>query len=57
MNTQPTDDGELLRRAEAGDQQALADLFMHYRERLRKMVRLRLDRRIYGRIDLSDVLQ
>jgi RNA polymerase sigma-70 factor (ECF subfamily) len=32
-------------------------LFAHYRDRLRRMVRLRLDRRLYGRLDPSDVLQ
>ena len=47
----------LLRRAEAGDSAALGALFAHYRDRLRKMVRLRLDRRMAGRIDTSDVLQ
>src|SRR5262249_43128761 len=47
----------LLRRAEAGDAAALGALFAHYRDRLRKMVRLRLDRRLSGRIDTSDVLQ
>ena len=47
----------LLRRAGAGDQQALADLFAHYRERLWRMVHLRLDRRLQGRLDPDDVLQ
>jgi RNA polymerase sigma-70 factor (ECF subfamily) len=56
--TAPTiDEAELLRRAKAGDQQALATLFAGYRDRLRKMVRLRLDRRLSSRIDTSDVLQ
>jgi RNA polymerase sigma-70 factor (ECF subfamily) len=32
-------------------------LFAHYRDRLRRMVRLRLDRRLSGRLDPSDVLQ
>src|SRR5947209_11642379 len=50
-----TDD--LLRRASAGDETALAALFAHYRDRLRTMIRLRLDRRVYGRLDASDVLQ
>jgi RNA polymerase sigma-70 factor (ECF subfamily) len=50
-----TDD--LLRRAKAGDAAALGALFAHYRDRLRKMVRLRLDRRVAGRLDASDVLQ
>ena len=47
----------LLRRALAGDESALAALFDGYRERLRRMIRLRLDRRLSGRIDTSDVLQ
>ncbi len=47
----------LLRRALAGDEPALAALFDGYRDRLRKMIRLRLDRRLSGRVDLSDVLQ
>ena len=51
----PTDD--LLRRAGAGDPHALAELFARYRSRLRRMVRLRLDRRLQGRVDPSDVLQ
>jgi RNA polymerase sigma-70 factor (ECF subfamily) len=47
----------LLRRALAGDESALAALFDGYRERLRRMIRLRLDRRLSGRVDTSDVLQ
>src|SRR6516162_7670233 len=50
-----TDD--LLRRAKAGDAAALGALFAHYRDRLRQMVRLRIDRRLAGRLDASDVLQ
>jgi RNA polymerase sigma-70 factor, ECF subfamily len=47
----------LLGRAQAGDERALVRLFTHYRERLKRIVRLRLDRRLYGRVDASDVLQ
>jgi RNA polymerase sigma-70 factor (ECF subfamily) len=47
----------LLRRAKAGDEPALATLFTHYRERLKRIIRLRLDRRLSGRVDASDVLQ
>jgi RNA polymerase sigma-70 factor (ECF subfamily) len=47
----------LLQRALAGDESALAALFDGYRERLRRMIRLRLDRRLSGRVDSSDVLQ
>src|SRR5260370_635685 len=57
MTTPDTDEGDLLQRAKGGDQQALAALFGRYRDRLRKMVRLRLDRRMSSRIDASDVLQ
>jgi RNA polymerase sigma-70 factor, ECF subfamily len=54
------DDGavdDLVRRAAGGDEPALAELFGRYRNRLRQMVRLRLDRRLQGRVDPSDVLQ
>ena len=47
----------LLERAVDGDRQALASLFDQYRRRLRQMVRLRLDRRLQGRVDPSDVVQ
>jgi RNA polymerase sigma-70 factor (ECF subfamily) len=47
----------LLERALAGDEPALAALFDAYRARLRPMIRLRLDRRLAGRVDSSDVLQ
>jgi RNA polymerase sigma-70 factor, ECF subfamily len=50
----PTDAIETLR---AGDRQALATLFDQYRDRLRRMVELRLDPRLRGRLDASDVLQ
>lgn len=47
----------LVQQATAGDRQALAELFNRHRQRLRKMVKLRLDRRLLGRVDPSDVLQ
>jgi RNA polymerase sigma-70 factor (ECF subfamily) len=47
----------LLDRLKDGDKDALADLFMIYRKRLHSMVNLRLDRRLRGRLDASDVLQ
>lgn len=47
----------LLRRAIAGDSQALSQVFAAYRDRLWQMIRIRLDRRIQGRVDPSDVLQ
>lgn len=44
-------------RLRAGDTDAAAELFERCRDRLRRMVRLRLDRRLQGRLDPSDVLQ
>jgi RNA polymerase sigma-70 factor, ECF subfamily len=57
MSTDPTNADELLRCAAADDPQALAELFAHYRERLWRMVQVRLDRRLQGRLDAEDVLQ
>src|SRR5436305_3422399 len=48
---------DLLRRAAAGDEQAVSELFARYRDRLRAMVRLRLNRCLQGRVDPSDILQ
>jgi RNA polymerase sigma-70 factor, ECF subfamily len=53
----PDETDELLPRAAAGDTVALAALFARHRKRLRQMVHLRLDRRLQGRVDPSDVLQ
>jgi RNA polymerase sigma-70 factor (ECF subfamily) len=57
MTAEISDPSELLRRAGAGDEQALNELLARYRDRLRFMVRLRLNRRLQGRIDPSDVIQ
>jgi RNA polymerase sigma-70 factor (ECF subfamily) len=51
------DEERLIGLAGQGDLAALAELFGRYRKRLRQMVRLRLDRRLQGRVDASDVLQ
>jgi len=47
----------LVQQAVAGDEAALRELFGRYRDRLKRMMRLRLSRRLQGRIDDSDVLQ
>ena len=57
MSAARDDSDEMLRRLHAGDAVAAAELFEHYRGRLRRMVQLRLDRRLQGRVDASDVLQ
>src|SRR5262249_24730954 len=48
---------QLLQRAAAGDQASWGALLTRHRQRLRCMVALRLDRRLQGRIDPSDVIQ
>jgi RNA polymerase sigma-70 factor (ECF subfamily) len=57
MVTDPSESSELLRRAAAGDREAVNELFSRYRDRLRAMIRLRLNRRLQGRVDASDILQ
>src|SRR6184192_4260538 len=57
MTSEETRSAELLQRAAAGDTEAVNELFTLYRDRLRAMVRLRLNRRLQGRVDPSDVLQ
>jgi len=49
--------GALLERAAAQDPAAMGELFELHRERLRRMVHLRMDDRLRGRLDPSDVLQ
>jgi RNA polymerase sigma-70 factor (ECF subfamily) len=46
-----------LERAAQGDSSALSVLLARHRERLRRMVALRMDQRLQGRIDASDVIQ
>ena len=48
---------DLIRRASLGEEAALSLLFSKHSARLQRMIRLRLDRRIQGRVDSSDILQ
>jgi RNA polymerase sigma-70 factor, ECF subfamily len=48
---------ELLDAAGNGDEGALAVLVERHRDRLERMVRLRLDHRLQGRVDPADVVQ
>jgi RNA polymerase sigma-70 factor (ECF subfamily) len=57
MRGDASDEQVLLDRALGGDCGALAELFHRHRARLEQMVRLRLDRRLQGRLDPADVLQ
>jgi RNA polymerase sigma-70 factor (ECF subfamily) len=47
----------LLDRLRGGDRDALAELFARHRGPLRRMIELRLDHRLNGRVSASDVLQ
>src|SRR5262245_43387009 len=54
------DDAETARhleRAQAGDRSAVGALFEAHRLRLERLMTLRLDRRLRGRVDAADVVQ
>jgi RNA polymerase sigma-70 factor (ECF subfamily) len=51
------DTDRLLDKAAAGDQEAWGTLLDRHRPRLHRMISLRLDPRLQGRLDPSDVLQ
>jgi RNA polymerase sigma-70 factor, ECF subfamily len=53
----PLDTEQLLTRAGNGDAMARQQLLTHHRDRLRRMVALRLDRRLTARVDASDIVQ
>ncbi len=57
MDNTPGDPTDPIEKLRGGDRQALGMLFDHYRERLRRMVELRLDPRLRARSDASDVVQ
>jgi RNA polymerase sigma-70 factor (ECF subfamily) len=57
VNTTPDDATDPIDRLRAGDRGALAKLFDQHRDRLRRMVELRIDARLRARLDASDVLQ
>src|SRR3954468_3957349 len=47
----------LMQRAKDGDASARSDLLEVYRDRLRRMVAIRLDQRLAARLDPSDIVQ
>ena len=57
MTENSSQTNRLLRRAAGGDPEGWAALLAQHQDRLRRMVALRLDRRLQGRVDPSDVLQ
>src|SRR5437764_12210880 len=57
MSPADTDTDELLRSAGLGDEAARTQLLERHRDRLRRMVAVRIDRRPAARVDPSDVVQ
>ena len=57
MAAQKPDTDQLLRRAGSGDTSAVGELLDRHRDRLRRMVGVRIDPRLAARVDPSDVVQ
>src|SRR5262245_28369707 len=57
MPSNPPETQELLDRARRGEPGAVDRLLASYRDRLRRMIDLRLDRALARRVDASDVVQ
>jgi RNA polymerase sigma-70 factor, ECF subfamily len=57
MNGDVTRSLDLVRKAQHGDREALNRLFARYYERVRRIVRLRLGRRLRENVDSGDILQ
>jgi RNA polymerase sigma-70 factor, ECF subfamily len=57
MDKNPNDAPDRIERLRKGDRAALAELFDEHRDRLRRMIDLRIDARLRARLDPSDVLQ
>ena len=57
MTIPSPDESALVQRLRHGDQAAMAELFEMNRERLLRMIAIRMDSRLKGRIDEADVLQ
>jgi RNA polymerase sigma-70 factor (ECF subfamily) len=56
-SSEPSETRRLLERAARGEPEACGALLTQHKERLLRMVAFRLDRRLQGRIDPSDVMQ
>ena len=57
MDNHLSESVDLIERARAGDRAALDALLGRHRDRLRRMVAMRLDTRLQARLDASDVVQ
>jgi RNA polymerase sigma-70 factor (ECF subfamily) len=57
VNSPPLEPTQLLERARTGDDQALGDLLVAYRNYLKLLARMEIDRRLQRKLDASDVVQ
>jgi RNA polymerase sigma-70 factor (ECF subfamily) len=57
VNLAQLDPTQLLDRARLGDEQALGDLLVVYRNYLRLLARMEIDKRLQRKLDASDVVQ
>lgn len=57
MSALPGQAPDLVARVTAGDWESIVELRGRYRARLRRVVALRLDPRLQGRVDVLDVIQ
>ena len=57
MWPEPDQTLELLNNARGGDGEAVNRLLERHRESMRRMVQVRLDRAVAGRVDASDIVQ
>ena len=56
MSLSETDDPLDMLRRDGPNPQLLGRIWEHYGDKLRRLVRLRMDRRLQGRVDPDDVL-
>ncbi len=57
MTKNSTDTAQLIERLRVGDREAFNEVFTRHRQRLRRMVEMRMDWRLQARLDASDVIQ
>ena len=53
---EPTDPGELVRRYQDGDKDALDELFRRYYDRVHRIVRVRMSSQLRGRCEADDIV-
>ena len=56
-NNNAVDDLDLLRHAQTGNEDALNEVLIKHRDRLKRMISVRMNQKLQSRIDASDVIQ